>query len=714
MPRTIDVNRIYTNEELDAMLKVVDEEITLASDLVQSYQRDLDELEANTTMSNEDKNRRRAFLENAIKESEALRTVRTNQYGVIVGEKTYRRVSNDIAYDSEINEIWNDNTLRSRGMDAIMQEERNAAMNNAASALASAARKLADERQAEQETAKPTQQEEQNVPPTTNVSRPTYIEGSDKWKVIDTSRAPIIRFEDENGIEYNYEPNTENIIKVEKIGNKYLGTFFDMRTNSWNQVPQGVKNTDFYNQLTGKWEPWGKVKAEMDAEKERRKQEKNYSSNGIWLIPLMDKDGKYLLDENGAIRFEKLTEEEFVNRTGKPISQKSEADKAAFAAKIRSQIEGEDLEPKDESDSNDINPKELGEWAKWAQKEEYGKFGPSKADLAIQADLAGKRVAVQPKLSLFKRLKLWFMRLFNKNYVIPEMIDNTFYMNASPEILKQKEEALKESARIQELHKEDKKRKKEEILESIKHPIKTIRKVLNKPSTKKQKFKDPKKTLLRVGAAALALSVLGIGGYSAYNAYTKDQLERRAQEQAQEQADLEAQRKAEEQQALQEALEQQEAEEQADDVLVYHSADELTTGSADREYLAPAGLEYAENSLGQGRKGTLAQDTVVEVYNRAIVDDNGILFTSNEQTWEDYAESVGMSMEDLEKVLNEDGNREMVAIQVADTNHNIFNVYGWVDATKLEENREGEIELVQGDNTEMLKQLQQQEQEGER
>lgn len=232
MPRTMDVNRIYTNEELDAMLKVVDEEITLASDLVQSYQRDLDELEANTTMSNEDKNRRRAFLENAIKESEALRTVRTKQYGVIAGEKTYRRVSNDIAYDSEINEIWNDNTLRSRGMDAIMQEERNAAMNNAASALVTAARKLADERQAEQETAKPTQQEEQNVPPTTNVSRPTYIEGSDKWKVIDTSDAPVIEFIDENGIEYIYDPDTENIVKLEKIGNKYAATYFDMKTNS--------------------------------------------------------------------------------------------------------------------------------------------------------------------------------------------------------------------------------------------------------------------------------------------------------------------------------------------------------------------------------------------------------------------------------------------------------------------------------------------------
>lgn len=166
---------------------------------------------------------------------------------------------------------------------------------------------------------------------------------------------------------------------------------------------------------------------------------------------------------------------------------------------------------------------------------------------------------------------------------------------------------------------------------------------------------------------------------------------------------------------MQEALaQQQEAEEQADDVLVQHSGNELTTGSEDRQYLAPSGLEYTENSLGQGKRGTLSQDTVVNVYNRAIVNDDEILLTSNEQTWEDYAQSQGMSMEELEKILNEDGNREMVAIQVADTNHNIFNVYGWVDATELEENKEGKIELVQGDNTEMLEQLQNQEQEGER
>ena len=150
MPRTIDVNRIYTNEELDAMLNVVNEEITLASDLVQSYQRDLSELEANTTMSEEQKSQRRTFLQNAIRESEDLRTMRTKQHGAIEVEKIDREVSNKIIQNQEMNRIWNDTTLRSRGMDTIMreaEEERNTAMNNAASVLASAARKLAEERQ---------------------------------------------------------------------------------------------------------------------------------------------------------------------------------------------------------------------------------------------------------------------------------------------------------------------------------------------------------------------------------------------------------------------------------------------------------------------------------------------------------------------------------------------------------------------------------------
>src|SRR5690625_1193599 len=122
MPRTIDVNRIYTNEELDAMLNIVNEEITLASDLVQSYQRDLSELEANTTMSEEQKNQRRTFLQNAIRESEDLRNIRTKQHSAIEVEKIDREVSNKIIQNQEMNRIWNDTTLRRRGMDTIMRE----------------------------------------------------------------------------------------------------------------------------------------------------------------------------------------------------------------------------------------------------------------------------------------------------------------------------------------------------------------------------------------------------------------------------------------------------------------------------------------------------------------------------------------------------------------------------------------------------------------
>ena len=704
MPRTIDVNRIYTNEELDAMLNVVNEEITLASDLVQSYQRDLSELEANTTMSEEQKNQRRTFLQNAIRESEDLRTMRTKQHGAIEVEKIDREVSNKIIQNQEMNRIWNDTTLRSRGMDTIMreaEEERNTAMNNAASVLASVARKLAEERQAEQITAQPNQGAELNS--TTNIPRPTYMKESDKWEVVDTSKAPIIKFKDENGIIYNYEPNTENITKAETIGKHVLEAYWDMKTNSWNQIPDEVRDSNkFYNQLTGKWQDWKIVKAQMDEEKSKYE---NAQENGDWSVPLIDKNGNYILDENGKVMLENMTESEFLATLGTPIPEKSEAEKAALAEKIHSKIESETTEI---NDSN-IDQVAMGEWAKTSQKDDYGEFGPSKADSVIQ------KAILTPKLNIFQKIKLWFMRLFNKNYILPEMVDNTFYMNASPEILKQKEEALKESERIQELQKEDKKHKREELIESIKHPIKTIRNIRNKPSTKKQKLKDPKKTLLKAGAVGLALTIAGAGGVAIYNAYTKAQLEKQAQEEAQKQAELEAQREAEEQQALQEALaQQQEAEEQADDVLVQHSGNELTTGSEDRQYLAPSGLEYTENSLGQGKRGTLSQDTVVNVYNRAIVNDDEILLTSNEQTWEDYAQSQGMSMEELEKILNEDGNREMVAIQVADTNHNIFNVYGWVDATELEENKEGKIELVQGDNTEMLEQLQKQEQEGER
>ena len=56
----------------------------------------------------------------------------------------------------------------------------------------------------------------------------------------------------------------------------------------------------------------------------------------------------------------------------------------------------------------------------------------------------------------------------------------------------------------------------------------------------------------------------------------------------------------------------------------------------------------------------------------------------------------------------------MAAIQVGGTNHNIFNTYGWVKTSDLEKSSKDtenlkDFEITQGDNTEILQQLQQKE-----
>ena len=70
MPRRI--NGPQNKEQLQLMVEAVRGEVNLAQDLLNSYEQDLADLEANTTMSEIDKNSRRVFLETAIKESKDL------------------------------------------------------------------------------------------------------------------------------------------------------------------------------------------------------------------------------------------------------------------------------------------------------------------------------------------------------------------------------------------------------------------------------------------------------------------------------------------------------------------------------------------------------------------------------------------------------------------------------------------------------------------
>ena len=155
--------------------------------------------------------------------------------------------------------------------------------------------------------------------------------------------------------------------------------------------------------------------------------------------------------------------------------------------------------------------------------------------------------------------------------------------------------------------------------------------------------------------------------------------------------------------------------------LVYHDAKQLTEGSETKQYIAKAGIQYTEDSTGRGRRGTINQDTLVEIYNRAILhtDENGnqsILYSSGTKTWDEYCKEKGIDKQQIEKDLQDSSNKEMVCIQVANTNHgSIFNTYGWTDSSAIQESNKGKenIEglfnggsITFGDNTEMLKQMQ--------
>lgn len=156
---------------------------------------------------------------------------------------------------------------------------------------------------------------------------------------------------------------------------------------------------------------------------------------------------------------------------------------------------------------------------------------------------------------------------------------------------------------------------------------------------------------------------------------------------------------------------------QDEDVLVSHNTNELTNGSVQKQYVVRGGTTFTESSLGRGARGTLGKDSVVEIFNRAIIKENEdgskqILANTNGKTWEDYAKDSGQSMDQINEMLQQDGAKEMVAIQVAGTNHHIINTYGWVSTDKLEESSRGTEKLqefVIGDNAELLQQLQENE-----
>ena len=656
------VIRQLSKEQYNAMLEVVRGEVNLAQELLDSYQDDLNKLESDTNISKEEKVSREVFLKTAIKESNDLLNLRKRQLSSIAPTKSGRNVN--VAKT----EVWNDLTLESKGMEKIMrdraraereakhaqkvsqvQAERQArsdAMRDAANALVNAANKLAEEKN---------KKENENSP------RPDYLEGASDWILATRSNENeifIYRDPKNENIKYIYIPQIEEVIKSEQFrsqqfGNKksnttFLYTFYNYKTNTWNQVPNEVlKNKQIhfnvdenkwmqYNFKTGEWKDF----------------ELNLNKN--WHIPVYDENGNPLRDKNGALIFRQVADEEVAN------GGKTDKEKADFAKKIQESIIDQEKGSKDVHMPNE-------------------------------------------KLNWIQRFKLWFMRLFNKSYQLPapETINE--------KILNDSKNSINEpstNGNEQEKNKESKR-----IIRGF------------KTENVKKFFKDNKRKIIALSAFAVATlgMALGINGLKQRN---KNIIEQRAIE-AQRQEELE--RQYEERLALAQVEKEQRQQEALKkintDKLINHDASILTTGSVQKQYVAPAGLEYSEDSMGRGAKGTVSKDMIVEIFNRAIIKENDdgtkqILLSSGGKTWEDYAKDTGRSIEDIQNLLKKDKTYEAAAIQVGGTNHHIFNTLGWVKMSSLSESSRGtenleNFEITTGDNTEILQQLQQQEKSGQ-
>lgn len=351
------------------------------------------------------------------------------------------------------------------------------------------------------------------------------------------------------------------------------------------------------------------------------------------------------------------------------------------------------------------------------------------------------------KVGFFTKMKNWFRGLFQRpqNSIVdvkPEHTSlgkNVYRRDSSAE--KTPRETINPSEKIvyrrnEKTRVEAESPKKAVYRKNAKNRGENVKKTIKGFSTNvKGKFKDNKKQIMVL--SGLAVATIGmVAGINMRANQLKDIKDMQPNNSIVEDTKTnESDRTQQENNAILEAQKQDNAEksngttqEQKTDTkgnadeekLVYHDAKQLTEGSETKQYIAKAGIQYTEDSTGRGRRGTINQDTLVEIYNRAILhtDENGnqsILYSSGTKTWDEYCKEKGIDKQQIEKDLQDSSNKEIVCIQVANTNHgSIFNTYGWTDSSAIQESNKGKenIEglfnsgsITFGDNTEMLKQM---------
>ena len=419
-------------------------------------------------------------------------------------------------------------------------------------------------------------------------------------------------------------------------------------------------------------------------------------------------------NDDFAVYLDGISEQEQNNEDVTPIST---IDPKEMAAEIYRNIE---LGEKDVDLSNStMNPIVTGK--------------DDEANLEEPVDGGTVNPNLPKKIGFFTKMKNWFRGLFQRpqNSIVdvkPEHTSlgkNVYRRDSSAE--QTPRETINPSERTvyrrnEKTRVEAESHKKAVYRKDTKNRGENVKKTIKGFSTKvKGTFKDNKKQIMVLAGLAVATIGMAVGINMRAN-QLKDIKDMQPNNSIVE--DTKTNESDRTQQKSNETTQEQKTDtkENADEEkLVYHDAKQLTEGSETKQYIAKAGIQYTEDSTGRGRRGTINQDTLVEIYNRAILhtDENGnqsILYSSGTKTWDEYCKEKGIDKQQIEKDLQDSSNKEMVCIQVANTNHgSIFNTYGWTDSSAIQESNKGKenIEglfnggsITFGDNTEMLKQMQ--------
>ncbi len=537
-------------------------------------------------------------------------------------------------------------------------------------------------------------------------------------------------FESKDGkeiIKYNYKTkellsyNSEEMFHrffnpVNKDWEIYIpqkGKHYNIKTNRW----------EYYNVATDEWlgvRPRAVIK---DAENDERN---NYivsydKERNIYKYNSKEVSAIYIVEDKVWAIHNKVT-----NRTAY-ISAVNGKEMTLDEKSGRFDIKEDSDSTLDESSKQDSKVNEVN--AKENSKVQDSKASNSKSENKTQDSKEGteqkenendkktsndKNLALTPtKISLFSRVKNWFK----------EKISN-FKNNASKNEPQNQSNALNEEKRDDELSKLI-----NNIIENnevtpdgkiIYRSVATKKKMIEKEIKKMQRklklaefkkglrFTDTKKSISLIAVAGLftlgaTVNLVREGIKASQNRNTTSISENAVENDSHKQAESDTAKENENSDKVNSSQNHVNTNKNEEQIKDTQNVDKAVDYQ-EKIYMVSAGTTYTSSSKGDGTKGVFIEDTSVGVYNRAIVKTNEdgskeIVLSTDGKTWEEYSKYSGVSMEEIEKAKNAEGNIEMVAVSVPNTN-SLEYVYGWIESKGLKE-----LEITIGDNTQILQNL---------